>query len=50
MILRTRNTRDKGKKNENTYFMFNNFSSKNRVVYEIIWKNMTQPDGPQITM
>jgi len=29
--------------------IFNNFS-KNRAVYEIIWKNMVQPDRPQMTI
>jgi hypothetical protein len=28
--------------------MFNNVLPKS-AVYEIIWKNMVQPDGPQIT-
>jgi len=37
-------------KNQNTHFMFNNFSSKYRVVYEIMWKNMVQPDKPQTTI
>jgi hypothetical protein len=33
------------KKNENTNFMFNNFS-ENRAVYDIMYKNMLQPDRP----
>jgi len=45
-----RNARDKGKKNQNTHVVFNTCSSKNRVVYEIMWKNMVQPDRPQITI
>jgi hypothetical protein len=36
---------------ENTHFLFNNFYfSKNHAVYEIMWKNMLQPDRPQTTM
>jgi hypothetical protein len=30
-------------KNQNTY-MFNNFFSENRAVYEIMWKNMVVPE------
>jgi len=31
--------------------MFNNFFYfQNRAVYEIIWKNIVQPDGPQMTI
>jgi hypothetical protein len=26
------------------------FSLENRVVYEIMWKNVVQPDRPQITI
>jgi hypothetical protein len=29
--------------------MFNNIFSENRVVYEIIWKNMVEQDGSQMT-
>ena len=28
----------------------NIFSSENRVVYEITWKNMVEPERPQMTM
>jgi len=30
--------------------MFNNFFSENRALYEIMWKNMVQPDVQQITV
>jgi hypothetical protein len=33
-----------------TYFVFNNFCSENRTVYEITWKNMVDPDRPQMTI
>jgi hypothetical protein len=36
------------KENQNTYFMFS--ISENRAVYELKWKNMTEPDRPQITI
>jgi len=30
--------------------MFNNFFLENCAVYEIMWKNMVQPDRPQMTI
>ena len=33
---------------QNTYFIFSNFFSENRAVYEITWKNMVQLDRPQM--
>jgi hypothetical protein len=36
--------------NQNTHFMFSDFFSENRAVYEIMWKNMVEPDRPQITI
>jgi len=30
--------------------MFKNFFPQNRAVYEIMWKNMLQPDRPQMTI
>jgi hypothetical protein len=38
---------DSFRENENTLF-FNDFFL-NRAVYEIKWKNMVQPERPQIT-
>jgi hypothetical protein len=35
---------------KNTHFVFNNVFSENRAVYEIMWKNMVQPDRPQMTI
>jgi hypothetical protein len=36
--------------NQNTHLMVNNhfFSFENRVVYEIMSKNMVEPEGPQM--
>jgi hypothetical protein len=31
-----------------TNFVFNDFFSENRAVYEIIWKNMVELDRPQM--
>jgi hypothetical protein len=28
--------------------MFNNFFSENRAVYKIIWKNIVEPERPQV--
>jgi hypothetical protein len=36
--------------NQTTHFMFNNFLSENRAVYEIMWKNMAEPDRPHMTI
>jgi len=30
--------------------MFNNFHPENRVVYEIIWKNIVERGRPQVTV
>jgi hypothetical protein len=44
-----RNISDKGcRANQNTHFMFNNVFSESRAVYEIAWKNMVEPDRPQM--
>jgi hypothetical protein len=29
-------------------FMFNNFFFLNRTMYEIMWKNIVEPEGPQM--
>ena len=31
-------------------FMFNNIFPENCAIYEIMWKNMVEPDWPQITI
>jgi len=30
--------------------MFNKFSAENRAVYEILWKNIVQPNRPQMAI
>jgi hypothetical protein len=45
-----RNVSDKGcRENQNTHFLSITFS-ENRAGYEIMWKNMVQPDRPQMTV
>jgi len=36
--------------NQNTHFMFIKFLSEIRAVYEIMWKNVTEPDRSQMTI
>jgi hypothetical protein len=38
------------RENQNTHFVFSNFLPENRVVYEIMWKIVVQPDRPQMTI
>jgi hypothetical protein len=46
-----RNVSDKTcRENQNTRFTFNNVFFENRAVYEIIWKNIVQPDRLQMTI
>jgi hypothetical protein len=50
ILFRMRNGLDKRyRENRNTYFIFNNFFSENRVVREIMSKNMVKSEGPQMT-
>ena len=37
------------RENQNTHFTFKNFFSENRIVHEIMSKNMKDTEGPQIT-
>ena len=49
ILLRIKNISDKRHKNQNT-FIFNKFFPKNNTVYVTMWKNMVQPDRPQMTI
>ena len=31
-----------------THFMFNDFLNENNAIYEVMWKNMVEPDGPHV--
>jgi hypothetical protein len=46
-FLRMRKFSDKRRENQNTHFVFVTFFL-NRSVYEIMWKNVVQPDRSQI--
>jgi hypothetical protein len=51
ILFRIRNVSDEScRENQNTSFIFNNLFSENRAVFEIMWKNMLEPDRPQTTM
>jgi len=51
ILLRIRNISHKiCTENLNIHFMFNDSFPENRAVYEIMWKNMVQPDRPQMKM
>ena len=50
VLLRARNVPNKSTENQYTHFVFNNFFFfDNRAVYEIMWKNVVEPEGPQMT-
>jgi hypothetical protein len=52
VLPRMRNVSDKiSRGNQNTHFMFSNFfSPENRAVYEVMWKNVVEPDKPEMTI
>jgi hypothetical protein len=35
---------------QNPHFVFNKFFSENLASYEIMWKNVVQPDRPQMAV
>ena len=41
--------RQNSRENQNTGFMFSNFFPENHAVYEVMSKNMVEPEGPQMT-
>jgi len=46
-----RNVAEKNcRENQNTRFIFIDFFPRNRANCEIIWKNVVQPDGPQVAV
>jgi hypothetical protein len=50
-LLRMRNVSDKiCRENENTHFVFSEFLTENRAVYEIMWKNIVEWGRPQMTL
>jgi len=54
-LFRMRNVSDKSyRENKNTHFRFNYFIFffffENRAIYGIMWKNIVDPDRPQMTI
>jgi len=46
-----RNISDKScRENHKTHFVFSNFFSENRTVYEKMWKNIVERGRPQMTI
>jgi hypothetical protein len=46
-----RNISDKRcRENQGTHFTFSNSFSENLAIYEIMWKNMVEPDRPDMTI
>jgi hypothetical protein len=35
---------------QSTHFIFDNFFPENGTVYEIMWKNVVEPEKPQMTI
>jgi hypothetical protein len=38
------------RENQNTHIMFNNHFLENRAIYEIIWKNIVEPDRTKMAI
>ena len=49
ILCRIRNVSDKTCRENQTHFIFKNVS-ENRVLYEIMWKNMAEPERPHVTI
>jgi hypothetical protein len=50
-LIRMRNILYKSyRQSQNTHFMFSNFFFENRAVDEVMWKNIVEPDTPQMTI
>jgi hypothetical protein len=50
IILRMWNISNKScRENQNIHFIFSNFFPENRAVCEIMWKNVVEPERPQLT-
>jgi hypothetical protein len=45
-----RNVSDKSCRENQNIFIFNIFFPENHAVYEIMWKNIVEPDRPQMTI
>ena len=50
-FVRMRNVSEKMyRKSKRTHFIFDNFLFEYRTVFEIMWKNMVEPERPQIAV
>jgi len=52
-LLRMRNVSDKScREYQNTHFIFNNYPppKKNYAIYEMMWKNIVEPERSQMTV
>jgi len=50
VLLRMRNVSDRSCRGiQNTFYIQKHFFPENRAVYEIMWKNIIDPDRPQMT-
>jgi len=50
VLLRMRNFSDKFVQKIKTHFMFNKFFPPYCAIYETMWKNMVDPDRPQMAI
>jgi hypothetical protein len=50
VLLTMRNVRNKIMGNIQTHFVFSDFFFENFAVYEITWKNIVEPQRPQMTV
>jgi hypothetical protein len=48
ILLKMKNVSDKICRENQTHFTFSDLLFENRAVYEIMWKNILEPDRPQI--
>jgi hypothetical protein len=48
-MLRMKNVSNKScRENQTTHFIYNNFYPENLAVYELMWKNVVDPERPQM--
>jgi len=51
VLPRMTNVSDKSsRENQNTHFMVNKFFFLNHAIYEVMWKNMVEPDKPEMAI
>ena len=50
ILIRMRNVSDKKVQKIETHIFIQQLFSENLAVYEMMWKNMVEPDKPQMTI